>query len=153
MHNTWNERSTHDMINSPGGVTGGCQDLRVTKETAAGQVACVGQTPVFFLTCLNERKLLFHLFLSSTFEATEAGQTKSVVSSALTCVCVQLPEGLGTGSLDVVHCADVIQPTAGHQVTRGGESNAHHPGGLQRHGNQLRGREFRFLINSSFFCP
>lgn len=45
-----------------------------------------------------------------------------------TCVRVQLPEGLGAGSLDVVDCADVVQTTAGHQVTRGGEGNAHHPG-------------------------
>lgn len=50
------------MIDSPGGVTGGCQDLSVTKETAAGQVACVGQTAVCVSTGLNEHKLLFELF-------------------------------------------------------------------------------------------
>lgn len=73
-----------------------------------------------------------------------------MLSPALTCVCVQLPERLGAGSLDVVHCADVVQPTARHQVARGGESNAHHPGGLQRHGNQLGGREFVFLSTHPF---
>ena len=48
----------------------------------------------------------------------------------LTCVCVQLPEGFGAGGLDVVHRAHVVQTAAGHQVTGGGEGDAHHPGGL-----------------------
>lgn len=54
-------------------------------------------------------------------------------------MCVQLPEGLGAGGLDVVDGADVIQTTAGHQVAGGGEGDAHHPGRLQGDGNQLAG--------------
>lgn len=60
-------------------------------------------------------------------------------------MCIQLPEGLGAGGLDVVHCANVIQTTAGHQVTRGGEGDAHHPGRLQWHSNQLQDRTFSVL--------
>lgn len=61
-------------------------------------------------------------------------------------MCIQLPEGFRAGGLDVVHCANVIQTTAGHQVTRGGEGDAHHPGGLQWNGNQLQDRAFSVLI-------
>ena len=63
----------------------------------------------------------------------------SFVGLVLTCVCVQLPEGLGAGGLDVADCADVVQTPAGHQVPRGGEGHAHHPGRLQGDGDQLGG--------------
>lgn len=43
-------------MNSPGGVTGGCQDLGVAKETAAGQVTWEGNphlspTEIQFMSC------------------------------------------------------------------------------------------------------
>lgn len=45
-------------------------------------------------------------------------------------MCVQLPEGLGAGGLDVADGAHVVQTAAGHQVPGGGQSDAHHPGRL-----------------------
>lgn len=98
-------------MNLPGGVTRGSQDLSVAEETAAGQVTWVGNRIVNFLIFCSGTELLKN-------------------PTTRTCVCIQLPEGLGAGSLDVVDRADVIQTPAGHQVTGGGEGNAHHPGRL-----------------------
>lgn len=97
--------------NSPGRVTRRCQNLTVTNETAAGQVPCV-----YFM----EDELNFQSHLQKWLG-------KEIVSVLFTGVCVQLPQGLGAGSLDIVHSANVIQPTTGHQVSRWGEGNAHHP--------------------------
>lgn len=55
----------------------------------------------------------------------------------LTGVRVQLPQGLWAGSLHIVHCAEVVQTTTGHQVTRRGEGNAHHPSRFQWYGDKL----------------
>lgn len=55
------------------------------------------------------------------------GGRNFVHRTPLTSVRVQLPQSLGAGSLDIVHGANVIQTTTGHQVTRRGEGNTHHP--------------------------
>lgn len=98
-------------MNLPGGVTRGGQDLSIAEETAARQVTWVG----------NRIINLFYLYVL---------ELELLKKPLRTCVCVQLPEGLGAGGLDVVDRADVVQTPAGHQVTGGGKGNAHHPGRL-----------------------
>ena len=124
-------------MDSPGGVTGGSQDLGVAEETAAGQVTWEGRETAEHLGSIHPSSPFFNFdveFVASLCRRPSAKikQTnkKAQVGLVLTCVRIQLPEGLGAGGLDVVDRADVVQAAAGHQVAGGGKGDAHHPGRL-----------------------